>query len=125
MTTTTTIAALEALNADALKSVDEAKLARLEELSDQLVSLIKAEKERRNPAPATATNGENNLAAVWSKEFTAERMAAYRAQQVSRRAIIREAVEHCATKPDLQARLKDLFAFELRELRPMAQDEAV
>jgi hypothetical protein len=118
--TATTIAALEALNADALKTVDEATLARLEELSDQLVSLIKAEKGRRNPAPATATNGENNLAAVWSKEFTAERMAAYRAQQASRRAIIREAVDYCAAKPDLQVRLKELFAFDLREISSSA-----
>lgn len=121
---TAVIATLEALTAEALKTMDAAALARLEEHSDRLASLIDDEKERRNPAPATATNGENNLAAL-SKEFTAERMAAYRAQRALRRAIIQETVDYCATKPDLQMRLKDLFAFDLHELRPMAQDDAV
>jgi hypothetical protein len=121
MTATTTIAALEALTGDALKTVDEAALDQLEKLANRCAELVADEKERRNPEPAAATNGENNLAAVWSKEFTAERMAAYRAQQELRRAIIQEAVDYCATKPDLQTRLKDLFAFDLRDQRPKAQ----
>jgi hypothetical protein len=110
----TTITALEALTADALKSADDAQLARLDELATALSALIEDERERRNP---TETDAESDfgeaLERAWEigEQAHKERMAAYRA----RRATIKEAVEYCATNPDLYERMKAIFRAE-REL---------
>jgi hypothetical protein len=48
MTIAATITALKALTEDALKSADDAQLARLDELSAALATLIDDEKERRH-----------------------------------------------------------------------------
>ena len=62
MTTAATITALEALTADALRSADDAQLARLRELSTALVALVENERDRRNP---TDTELEEAVIKEW------------------------------------------------------------
>src|SRR5215468_6758180 len=105
MTTAATIAALEALTAEALKSADDAQLARLEELGSELAKLIDDERERRRPTASDEEENEFERLMQISEEHTERRMAAYRA----RRATIKEAVEYCASKPELHERMKAIF----------------
>jgi hypothetical protein len=120
MTTAATITALEALTADALRSADDAQLARLKELGTALVALIENEKERRNPSPKSEAPSDDALgrASEISRQLDEKRMAEYRARRDARRVIVREAVEYCASKPDLHERMKALFWAEMSEVAP-------
>jgi hypothetical protein len=107
MTATATIAALEALTADMLKAADKPTLERLEALSERLADLIRDEKERRKPAVERGQTLSELMRESFSPQRTAARMAAHYARQ----ATIREAIAHCASKPDLHARMRAAFPF--------------
>jgi len=110
MTATATIAALKALTADMLKAADKPTLERLEALSERLadlIRLIRDEKEHRKPALERGETISTIMRESFSRQNTAARMAAHYARQ----ATIREAIAHCASKPDLHARMKAAFPF--------------
>src|SRR5262249_34482679 len=115
MTTAATIAALEALTADALESADDAQLGRLQELGTVLATLIANEKERRNPSSKSDATSENasERAMQITRQLDEKHMGEYRARRDARRIIIREAVEYCTSKPALHERVKALFWAEM------------
>ena len=115
MTIANAISALSALNADALKTADDATLKQLRELADDCLTLIAEEEERRNPPEPEPERSERDMAVIM-EQFSAERMEAYRERHAAmkkeaeeRRAVLREAIAYCGTNPALRARLKEVL----------------
>lgn len=109
MTVANAISALSALDADGLKTVDEATLERLRGLAHDCLTLITDEKVRRNPEPKF--EGE-----AWEVIQARRVRALYEAEMAKRKKLfeewettLQEAITLCASKPDLQSRLKTLF----------------
>lgn len=104
----TTIAALEALTADALKLSDDATFDRLREQMERCEELIAEEVERRNSESDIEANSMVDALEAFEEQH-AQHMAEYQARREARRKTIEEAIGHCYSNPALQQRLRDIF----------------
>jgi len=113
MTVANAISALSALHADdALKTADNATLERLRGLAHDCVTLIADETVRRNPEPTFEKEEWEVIQARRVHALYEAEKAKRKKRFEDRETALQEAIALCASKPDLQSRLKTL----LREL---------